>query len=159
MPDWTDKLARARITVDKEFYEDVERSQFTEQEWGMIMTAVEWRVRNAEDPETARLVADTSKVSDILPQLREIRTRVREAQRGVGRPRTLADGFTGWINGFVEMLGNVLSNEPRDARLRDAEKLANRYAIRVQEYLEDRGRWEEVRLAAAEEQRQASAPA
>ncbi|MFB6311567.1 MAG: DUF5799 family protein [Salinirussus sp.] len=159
MADWTDKLARARITVDKEFYEDIERSQFTEQEWGLIMTAVEWRVHNASDPQTARLVADTSKVKDILPQLREIRTRVEEAQRGVQRPRTLADGFTGWINGFVEMLGNVLSDEARDARLDDAEQLANKYALRVQEHLEDKGRWEEVRLAAAEEQREAEAPA
>lgn len=152
MPEWTDKLARARIQVDKEFHEAIERSQFTEQEWGLVMTAVEWRVANPEDPDHAKLVAETDNVSDILPQLTRIRRDVRAAAAGpdAARQRSLAEGFSGWINGFVEMLSRAVSGDSTDARVEEADALAAEYAERVQDYLERRGRWDEVRRAAAE---------
>jgi hypothetical protein len=154
MPEWTDKLARARIQVDKEFYESIERSQFTEQEWGLIMRATEWRVANPESPEHAKLVAETDKVAEILPQLSRIRQDVQTAAAGpeAARQRTLAEGFSGWINGFVEMLSRAVTSNSRDSRVEDAEALAAEYAERVQDYLERRGKWNEVRKAAAEEQ-------
>ena len=154
MPEWTDKMARARIQVDKEFYESIERSQFTEQEWGLIMRATDWRVANAEDPEHARLVAETDRVAEILPQLSRIRQDVQTAAAGpeAARQRTLAEGFSGWINGFVEMLSRAVTGGSRDSRVDDAQDLADQYAERVQAYLERRGKWDDVRRAAAEEQ-------
>lgn len=154
MPEWTDKLARARIQVDKEFHEEVKRTQFTEQEWGLVMTAVEWRVANPDDPEHARLVAETDNVKDILPQLTRIRRDVETAAAGpdAARQRSLAEGFSGWINGFVEMLSRAVTSESTDSRVEDAETLAAEYAERVQDYLERRNRWDEVRQAAAAEQ-------
>jgi hypothetical protein len=152
MPEWTDKLARARIQVDKEFHEAIERSQFTEQEWGLVMTAVEWRVANPTDPDHAKLVAETDNVEDILPQLTRIRRDVQTAAAGpdAARQRSLAEGFSGWINGFVEMLSRAVSGGSTDSRVEAADALAAEYAERVQDYLERRGRWDDIRQAAAE---------
>jgi aryl-alcohol dehydrogenase-like predicted oxidoreductase len=53
---WTDMLAGARMQVDQQFQSRLERSEFTNQEWGLVMTAVEFEIQNADDPENARAV-------------------------------------------------------------------------------------------------------
>jgi hypothetical protein len=64
---WTDRITGARMQVDKEFQARVQGSECTNQQWGLIMTAVEFRIDDPETPEKATLVADTSKVEHSIP--------------------------------------------------------------------------------------------
>lgn len=148
MTDWRDQLAGARMRVDQQFQERVTESRFSNQQWGLIMTAVEWDVRRPEDPREAQLVADTSNLPDIVPEL----DRVQEQLAGAARPT--ADEGGGGITARLESLfggffGSSNAGSDHEAQLADAEALVQEYARELQGYLESQNRWEEIRTAAA----------
>ncbi|MFB6255890.1 MAG: DUF5799 family protein, partial [Haloplanus sp.] len=59
MSNWTDRIVGDRMAVDREFSDRVRASEFSNQEWGLVMTAVDFEIEHAEDPDRARIVADT----------------------------------------------------------------------------------------------------
>ncbi len=149
MAEWTEKLAGARMQVDKRFEDRVRNSQFSNQEWGMIMTAVEWEIQQPADAEAAELVAVTGKIEDIMPELERI-------QSQMGNPgaqtRDSGGGLGERIGDFFGSLTGNGSGGVDRGRVRDAERLVQAYADELQDFLEDRGRWDDIREAAATEQ-------
>ncbi len=148
MSEWTDQLAGARMQVDQQFRDRVIDSQFSNQQWGLIMTAVEWEVHDADDPESARLVADTSNLSEIVPELDRI-------SKQMGGPAGPVDegggtGIAGQLRGFLDDLTRN-SGGGGEAQLREAERLVQEYAVELQTFLEQRERWDTIRTAAAEQ--------
>jgi hypothetical protein len=143
--DWTDRLAGARMQVDQQFQDRVAESDFTSQEWGLIMTAVEFEIDDPDDPEAARLVADTSKFGDIIPELENIKREMSAQQP----PRESGgDGILGRLRQLFGSSGE--GNATDDERLEEARSLVEAYASALQRHLEARGRWEEIREAARE---------
>lgn len=147
MSDWTDAIVGDRMAVDREFNDRVAGSQFTSQEWGLIMTATEFDIENADDPEEARVVADTSKVPQIMPELDNIREGM--AAMG-GAPGGQSGGSSG--GGFVGQIKSALglgggSDGPDEEKLAAAEALAQEYADELQTRLESSNKWEQVRVA------------
>ncbi|PSQ50489.1 hypothetical protein BRD15_01640, partial [Halobacteriales archaeon SW_6_65_15] len=80
---WQDIIVGDRMAVDQEFAQRVSDSQFSRQEWGLIMTAVEFEIENPDDAEQARVVADTSKVEQVMPELENVRNQMN-AMGGAG---------------------------------------------------------------------------
>jgi hypothetical protein len=147
MTDWTDRLAGARMQVDQQFQDRVMNSQFSNQQWGLIMTAVEWDIRQPDDPEAAQLVADTSHLEDIMPEL----DRVQEQVAGATSPREGGGPGGGLIGQLTEFLGSLTDagGSDTDDQLREAKSLVQDYARELQTFLEDRGSWEDIRESAA----------
>lgn len=143
--DWTDLVVGDRMAVDREFSDRVAASSFSRQEWGLVMTATEFAIEHPEDPDRARIVADTSQVPAVIPEFDNL----REAQAigaGGGIDRRQRGGLLATIKdalGFGGGGGDVADEE----RLAAAETLAQEYADELQARLEDRGRWDEVRQA------------
>ena len=144
MSEWEDMIVGDRMTVDNEFTDRVQASQFSNQEWGLIMTATELDIEAADDPEAARLVADTSAVESIMPELESI-----DAQRGpVAGEREASNG-----GGLVETikgafgLGGGDTDGVDQERLAAAESLAQEYADALQAHLESKETFEDVRAA------------
>lgn len=146
MSDWTDAIVGERMTVDQQFNDDVRQSRFSNQEWGLIMTAVEFEIEDADDPEAARVVADTGNVPSVLPELENVR-------EGMGAMGAATDGpGSGGGGGFVDSVKSALGlgggdGGDGDPELRAAEELAQTYADELQRELEENGKWEQVRLA------------
>ncbi|MXR53122.1 hypothetical protein GRX03_16120 [Halovenus sp. WSH3] len=145
---WRDKLAGARMRVDQEFNEQVIDSQFSNQEWGLIMTAVELDIDRPETPSEATLTANTENLEQIMPELENL-------PQGMARP-----GGGGDSGGVIDSLKSVLGFDSSDANgsgvdadeLAAATELVEAYAAELQAHLEDQGRWTEVCSAAAAEQ-------
>lgn len=138
MSDWTDRIVGDRMVVDGEFASEVEASEFSRQEWGLVMTAVEFEIEGAEDPETARLVAKTDDLEAVLPEVERVAKMQQQAR-----------GQTGSGGGVLESLRNALgmgngSDRPDEERAAAARDLTQRYATRLQEHLESRGKWADV---------------
>lgn len=171
---WTDKLVGARMRVDSEFTSEVDNSQFSRQEWSLIMTAVEFDVENPGDPGEARLVADTTKIRDILPEVQRVaemqgmqaygRQRssglgpslggglldtVKDAL-GLGGGRSDGGGSDGGGSGGGVNRGDTVSDVDEET-VSAAASLVDHYASRLQSHLERKDRWEEVRLAALDD--------
>lgn len=143
---WTDMIVGDRMAVDNEFNSQVEASEFTRQEWGLIMTAVEFEIR---EPETdrARLVANTDNLPAVMPEM----DRIAEQQAGMSGGQGEGGGGGGGILGSLrDALGFGGSAGADEDRIRAAEELADAYAKELQRHLEERGKWEKVRAAAAE---------
>ena len=145
MTDWTDSIVGDRMTVDREFDDRVMNSEFTSQEWGLIMTATELDIEHADDPERARIVADTEKLPQIMPELENVRSQM--SQMG-GAPGD--DGGAGG-DGIVDSLKGALGLGGGDGvdqdRVDAAEKLTQSYADALQSHLESKNKWEQVRIA------------
>jgi hypothetical protein len=146
MSEWTDSIVGDRMTVDREFNDRVTASEFSNQEWGLIMTATELDIENADNPETARLIADTENLSQIMPELDTVQSQM--SQMG-GSPRDTGGGSGG---GVVESIKGVLGlgsndNGSDEERLEAAERLAQAYADELQSHLEAAGKWKQVRVA------------
>lgn len=149
MTDWTEHIVGERMAVDSEFAERVAASEFSNQEWSLIMTAVEFEIEHPDDPDRARIVADTSNLDAIMPELENIRT-----QMG-GMPGAPGDEATGRSGGGGGLLGGIMNalgldgggdgSDGDDERKRAAAELAQEYAVALQEHLEKKGRWDEVR--------------
>ncbi|ADJ14878.1 DUF5799 family protein [Halalkalicoccus jeotgali] len=147
---WMDRIVGDRMAVDREFTERVSDSRFSSQQWGLIMTATEFEIRDPDEPERAKLVANTEKLSQIMPELEKI-----DAQSGAmggaseaGRSPDSSGGVIDSIKGALgfDSAGGGGNDEDRQA----AEALTAEYANRLQERLEGQGKWESAREAAAE---------
>jgi hypothetical protein len=150
MSDWQDMLVGDRMAVDNEFTRRVEQSQFSRQEWGLIMTATTFDIQNPGDEDAAQLVADTSELPTVMPELENI------ANMGpMGMPTEDDGGSGGLLDSLLGTLGLSRNGADTDdgtdeEKLQAAERLVTAYAQQLQAHLEERGRWEEVRIAAAE---------
>ncbi|WP_415381602.1 DUF5799 family protein [Halosimplex sp. TS25] len=146
--DWSDRIVGERMQVDQEFAEKVAASNFSRQQWGLIMTAVEFEIENPGDPETARLVANTSKVESIVPELDNVDRASGMVGASGGRP---SDDSGGLLDGVKDALGLGGGGGGVDReQLAAAEEMAQMYAGDLQEKLESRGKWEEVCVLARE---------
>lgn len=146
--DWTNRLAGARMQVDQRFDDRVLASRFTNQEWGLIMTAVEFDIENPEDPESAELIAKTDHLEDIIGELGQI-----QRQMG-GSPEPVDKGpGGGLILGRLRRYLDGLKTDSRGGNDREkfvaASELVEEYAEELQAFLEEEGRWENVCEAAA----------
>lgn len=146
---WRDHLAGARMRVDQEFNQRVLDSQFSNQEWGLIMTAVEFDIDTPDDPEQAEMTANTENLEQIMPELDNL-------PQGMARP----DGSnTDSGGGVLDSLKSVLGFDGADANgsgvdedeLAAATALVEEYASELQQFLEDEGRWDEICAAAADQ--------
>jgi len=135
---WTDSITGARMQVDREFQQRVRDSEFSNQQWGLIMTAVEFRIDDPGTPEQATLVAETGNIEQIMPELENI-PQGMGAQHG-GREPSGGDGLLGRLRGLLS--GD--SGGVDEAKLDAATTLAGEYARELQGFLEEQGRWEEV---------------
>ncbi|MFW5924513.1 MAG: DUF5799 family protein [Halanaeroarchaeum sp.] len=148
MSDWTDQIVGERMAVDNEFSQRVVASEFSNQEWSLIMTAVEFEIEDADDPDRARIVADASNLDAILPELENIRTQMGGVPGAPGGERDRSkDG--GLFDGIKNALGLGGGGNSDGERREAAADLAQEYASALQEHLEEKGRWDEVRRIAA----------
>ncbi|MFB6196474.1 MAG: DUF5799 family protein [Haloplanus sp.] len=144
MSNWTDRIVGDRMAVDQEFTGRVNASEFTNQEWGLIMTAVEFEIEHAEDPERARIVADTGNLPQIIPELEKVQNQVGPG----GDPTRNDDGEGGVVDTIRGALG--LGGSSDDEKLDAAERLVDEYADALQRHLEENGKWDDVRDAYAD---------
>ncbi len=151
MSHWTDAIIGERMAVDGSFSDRVTASQFSTAEWDLIMTATDLEMEDAEDPEAARIVADTSDVAAIIPELESIRAQT--AAMGGG---TTSEGRTASGGGIVGSIKRALgfgSNDGDDGdgvdqeKLAAAEELTAEYAEALQTHLEEADRFEQARQA------------
>ncbi|ELZ35893.1 hypothetical protein C470_03349 [Halorubrum distributum JCM 13561] len=150
MSEWTDAIVGERMTVDNQFNERVAASRFSSQEWGLIMTATEFEIANADDPEAARVVADTSSLPAIMPELENLRSQMAGmggAPGGSGDTGGSGGGVVDSIKGALGLGGGGGSGGPSDEELEAAERLVQEYADELQAHLEEVGKWEQVRVA------------
>lgn len=150
MTDWTDSLVGARMQVDNRFQDRVESSDFSNQEWGLIMTAIEFEVEQPDDADRARMVADHSNLDQVVPELGRI-----QKQMG-GSPTAVADGpdrsgIMGQLRTLMDSLTGDRNSGSDEARMADAEELTQGYAHELQTFLEENDRWDEVREQASAE--------
>ncbi|SDZ77537.1 hypothetical protein SAMN04488065_0219 [Haloplanus vescus] len=141
MSNWTDSIVGDRMAVDQEFGERVRDSQFSNQEWGLIMTAVDFEIEHADDPDRARVVADTENLPEMLPELEKV-----QQGMGAGGPaggQQGRDSGTGVLDAVRGALG--LGDDDSEAKLEAAERLVDEYASALQDHLEERGKWDDVR--------------
>jgi hypothetical protein len=148
MSEWTDAIVGERMTVDNQFTDRVAASRFSSQEWGLIMTATELEIEDADDPDDARIVADTSSLPAIMPELENVRSQVAAmgGAPGQGDGGGSGGGLVDSIKGALG-LGGSDDDGVSDEELEAAERLVQEYADELQAHLEDNGRWEQVRLA------------
>jgi hypothetical protein len=148
MSEWRDMIVGDRMTVDQAFSERVQQSQFSNQEWGLIMTATEFELVDADDPETARIVADTDAVESIIPELESLNT---EAVPMAGGSESSGREGGGIIDAITGALGLDSEDDGIDEEtLAAAESLTQAYAEELQAHLESENKFEAVRQAAAE---------
>jgi len=145
---WQDIIVGDRMAVDQEFSQRVADSEFSRQEWGLVMTAVEFEIENPGDAETARIVADTSKVEQVMPEMENIRSQMDAMGAGGG-----GGGGSSTGGGVFDSVKNALGlggggSGVDDDRLAAAERLAQEYADELQQRLESQGKWAQVRETA-----------
>ena len=152
MSDWTDAIVGERMTVDNQFNDRVASSRFSSQEWGLIMTATEFEIEDSNDPENARIVADTSNLPAIMPELKNVRDQVSAMGGAPGGGN--GDGGSGGSGGVFDSIKGALGlggsgggGGPSDEEVEAAERLVQEYAGELQAHLEEVGKWEQVRIA------------
>jgi hypothetical protein len=152
MTDWTDSVVGERMALDKEFSSQVRASEFSSQEWSLVMTAIEFEIRHPEDPDRAWVAVDDSKLDQIVPELDTI----REQMQGMGGMSKSSSGSSGGgvIDGVKSALGLGESGggNGHEQKREAASALADEYAAELQTRLEEKGRWEEIRTIAAASQ-------
>ncbi len=146
-PQWMDRVVGERMTTDREYAERVGQSSFSSQQWGLIMTAAEFEIEEPEMPAAAELVADASKVPQIMPELDRIEQQM--AAGGAAAPGGNSGG--GLLSSIKGALGLGGSDGADDERLAEAEALLDGYAAALQTRLEEGGRWVRICELAAEE--------
>ncbi|MCU4973035.1 DUF5799 family protein [Halobacteria archaeon AArc-m2/3/4] len=148
---WTDRIVGERMTVDQEFNSRIANSRFTSQEWSLIMTATEFEIENPEDPDAARIVANTEKIEQILPELENVRSQVGAmGGQTQGSGAGSGSGSGGIVDSLKGALGMGSGGGSYDEEREAAETLTREYAEELQAKLESNGRWDSVREAAAE---------
>ncbi len=149
MSNWTDAIVGHRMTVDQEFNDQVQASQFSNAEWGLIMTATEFEIEQAEDPEAARIVANTDNVESIIPELESIRsqTAAMAGQPG-GSPNESTGGLLGSLKSALGFGENSDDTDGVDQeKLAAAKRLTQAYADALQSYLVETESFEQARIA------------
>ena len=148
---WTDRIVGDRMTVDQEFASRIANSEFSNQQWSLIMTATEFEIEHPDDPERARIVANTEKVDQIIPELENV-------QSGMGAMGGSAAGGNGdgSSGGLVDSIKGALglgggNGDSHEQKREAAERLTQEYADELQSHLEAQGKWESVRETAAAE--------
>ncbi|QSG09010.1 DUF5799 family protein [Halapricum desulfuricans] len=143
---WRDMLAAERMRVDQEFEDRVQSSSFSRQQWGLVMTAVEFDIETPSDPETAQLIADTNSLPSVMGQIEQMDGGSMGGAAG-------GTGGTAGGGGLLSKLASLLSGGGSGGgeRQREAESLAEEYAEQLQERLEKRDRWQSICEQAAEE--------
>lgn len=139
--DWTDAIVGERMAVDQQFAAEVRESSFSNQEWGLIMTAAEFDIVDADDAENARIEPDTSKVAGIMPEVEKM-----DRTMGGGPGTAAGSSDSGGVFSSVKDALGVGDEEESD-RMDDAEALLERYAEMLQAHLVENGGWEQVRIA------------
>lgn len=150
MSHWTDAIVGERMTVDQSFNDRVVASEFSNAEWGLIMTATDLEMADAEDPEAARIVADTDDVAAIIPELESIRSRTAAMTgQSAGADRTASGGgVVGSIKRALGFGGGGSGDDDVDPKkLAAAEELTAEYAEALQAHLEAADRFEQARTA------------
>lgn len=144
---WTDRIVGARMATDREFEDRLRQSEFERQEWGLIMTAVEFDIEHPEDPERARLVGDTENLPAIIPELERINKDKRMGGAAGGR-----DSGDGGVLGSIKSALGMSGTDDRfdESKVEAAEALVAEYTDMLQARLESNDRWEEIRRIAAE---------
>jgi len=147
MSEWTDAIVGERMAVDNEFTDRVTASRFSSQEWGLIMTATEFQITDPDDPDAARIVADTSNLPAVMPELENVRSQVAAMGGAPG-----GGGSGGDSGGVLDSVLGALGLGGSDDGLDDeevemAEQLVQEYADALQAHLETTGKWEQVRTA------------
>lgn len=151
MEDWTDRIVGDRMAVDQEFNDRVESSPFSRQQWGLVMTAIEFEIENPADDESARLIADTSALPSVIPELDSMTDHPMAGPGGPGgRDGGDGDGVVGTLKDALGLGSGGDEDDLDEERLDAARRLAEEYAAELQAHLEDTGRWSSVRTAAAE---------
>jgi len=151
MSHWTDAIIGERMAVDGLFSDRVAASQFSTAEWDLIMTATDLELAEAEDPEAARLVADTGDVATIIPELESIRSQTAAmAGQPTNEDRTASGG--GVVDSIKRALGlghsgGDDSDDVDREKLAAAEELTAEYAEALQTHLEEADRFEQARQA------------
>jgi hypothetical protein len=148
MADWTDSIVGDRMQVDREFNDRIRSSEFSSQEWGLIMTATELDIERADDPDEARIVADTSKLPQVMPELENVRSQMQSmggAGGGSGSGSS-GGGLMDSVRSALGLGGSGGGGVDQD-RLDAAERLTQEYADELQSHLEGKGKWERVRVA------------
>lgn len=138
--DWQEQVVGARMTVDQEFNERVRGSSLSNSQWGLVMTAVEFEIENADDPENARIVANTSKLEHVLPEMQN----VDEQMGGMGGGQSGGSDGGGVVGSIKSALGLGGGGDDTDELEEEATQLADEYAHELQSHLESQGRWDDV---------------
>ncbi|ELY67636.1 DUF5799 family protein [Natrinema versiforme] len=148
---WTDRIVGERMTVDQEFASQIEGSQFSNQQWSLIMTATEFEIEHADNPEQAQIVANTDNLDGIIPELENVQTgmgAMAGGGAGGGSSSSSGGGIVDSIMGALGMGGSDGSSEKEQREA--AERLTQEYATELQSHLESKGKWETVRRTAAD---------
>jgi hypothetical protein len=157
MSDWTDSVVGERMQVDQEFSQQVQASEFTSQEWSLVMTAIEFEIEGAEDPDTASVAVDDSNLEQVIPEFDEIRSQMDAMGGMAGGSQSGGGGGGGGVMDSVKSalgLGGGDGDEDAEHERKEeaATKLTAAYAERFEARLRENGRWEEVcAIAAASE--------
>ena len=151
MSHWTDAIIGERMAVDQSFNDRVVASEFSNAEWDLIMTATHLEMVDADDPETARIVADTDDVAAIIPELESIRSRTAAMTgqpTGGDRPAN-GGGVLGSIKRALGLGGDDVDagDDVDQEKLAAAESLTAEYAEALQAHLENADRFEQARAA------------
>ncbi|MFD1562710.1 DUF5799 family protein [Haloarchaeobius amylolyticus] len=150
---WTDRIVGERMTVDQAFAERIQQSQFSNQQWSLIMTATEFEIEHPDDPDRARIIANTDKLDGIIPELENIQSGMGAmggSGAGSGNSNASSGGLLNSIMGALGM-GDDGGSDHQE-QLEAAERLTQEYADELQSHLESKGRWEIVRDAASDGQ-------
>jgi len=134
-PEWRDLIVGDRMQVDQQFAERVRQSEFSNQQWSLIMTAVELEVEGTGEETT--LVADTSRVPDIIPELDRITEQMGPQAGSLDR-----DG-SGLLGSLKSSLGLGGGNADEET-VRAAERLAADYATELESHLRENGKWARI---------------
>ena len=148
---WTDRIVGERMAVDQAFSERVQQSQFSNQQWSLIMTATAFEIEHPGDPDRAQIVANTDDLDGIIPELENVQTGMG-AMGGPGATQGKSDASSGGL--FDSIMGALGLDDDESDDYREqrdaAERLTQAYADELQSHLESKGRWETVRDSAAD---------
>jgi len=150
---WTDRIVGERMAVDQEFSERIQQSRFSNQQWSLVATATEFEIEHPDDPDRARIVANTDKLDGVIPELENVQAGMGAmggAGGGSGGQNSSSGGVFDSIMGALGMGGDGGSSEKEQRKA--AERLTQEYADELQSHLESKGKWETARHAAADGQ-------
>jgi hypothetical protein len=148
--EWSDRIAGDRMAVDQEFASAVENSRFSRQQWGLIMTAVEFEVDKSAAGED-RLVANTDNLPHVMPELDDVGGGMGGmGAMGGSEGSGGSDGGGGVFGSVKRALGLGGDGGTDQERLDAAERLTQRYADELQQRLEERGKWDDIRASAGD---------